>query len=99
MNLLSRVIAVAHGGIAAWLLAGSIIWFFLLTPYAIDAYQCKGKIGGGEVLGCLKPVATALRKDSNIATYATATVAAIIALQLSRRANDSQRSSDRRTAD
>ena len=90
MNPLSRVIAMAHSGIAAWLLAGSIIWFFLLTPYAIDAYQCKGKIGGGEVLGCLKPVATALRKDSNIATYATATVAAIIALQLSNRSRQSE---------
>ena len=93
MNLLGRVIAVAHGGIAAWLLAGSIIWIFLLTPYAIDAYQCKSKIGG-EVLGCLKPVATALRKDSNIATYATATVAAAIALQLSSRSRQSKPSGE-----
>ena len=90
MNPLRPVIAVVHGGIAAWLLAGSIIWIFLLTPYAIDAYQCKDKIGNGEVLECLKPVATALRKDSNIATYATATVAAIIALQLSSRSRESK---------
>ncbi len=90
MSLISRVIAVTHGGIAAWLLAGSIIWIFLLTPYAIDSYQCKERIGRGEVLGCLKPVAKALRKDSNVATYATATVAAIIALQLSNRSRQSK---------
>ena len=47
--------------------------------------ECWGACEDGKVRQCLKNVARELRADSNIATYATATVAAIIALQLANR--------------
>ena len=67
------------------LLFGLLAWFFLVTPYLLKAADCvieppeKGRIQ------CLKPVAQKLREDSNLATYATATVAAIIAVRLANR--------------
>ena len=88
MNRLKGIIGLLRSGMMAWLIAASVIWTFLLIPYAIDAYHCKDAIASGESLQCLKPIAASLRADSNIATYATATVAAIIALQLGRRISE-----------
>ena len=85
MNPVKRLLAAVRRGVLAWMIAGCVVWTFLLTPYAIGAYQCKDEFAQGESLQCLKPIAAALRKDSNVATYATATVAALIALQLSTR--------------
>ena len=61
------------------------MWLFLLVPYGISAYQCKAPAPEGTWFTCLKSVADELRHDSNLATYATATVASAIALQLSTR--------------
>ena len=80
----SRVVNAAAG----WLALGVLAWAFLLAPYAIATYDCVfGDHEAGQV-ECLKPVAQKLRRDSNIATYATATVAAIIAMQLANRNRD-----------
>ena len=82
----SRVLNAAAG----WLALGALVWAFLLAPYIIASYDCaladfdEQDPQAGKV-ECLKPVAQDLREDSNIATYATATVAAIIALQLANR--------------
>ena len=70
---------------ARWLCVGVAVWFFLGTPYAVSATECWYAREDGKVYQCLKSVARKLRADSNIATYATATVAAIIALQLANR--------------
>ena len=89
---MSRLVAnlrVLPGGLIAWLAVGFLVWGFLLTPYALAAYDCKDHSELADIQ-CLKPIAQELRQDSNIATYATATVAAIIALQLSRRASESR---------
>ena len=61
------------------------VWFFLGTPYAVSATERWDAREDGKVCQRLKNVARDLRADSNIATYATATVAAIIALQLANR--------------
>ena len=73
-----------------WVLVGLVIWAFLAWPYLHSAITCVLDHSSGGVqstVNCLKPVAGGLRKDSIIATYATATVAAAIALQLSQRRN------------
>ena len=76
----------ASSGVAAWLLAAVLVWAFLLMPYLVDTRDCMfGEDKAGKTYPCLKTVAQELREDSNIATYATATVAAIIALQLANR--------------
>ena len=81
-----RAIAVAlTTGAAIWAYVGIAVWFFLGTPYAIDAAECLDERFKERGMQCLKPVAQKLRKDSIIATYATATVAAVIALQLANR--------------
>ena len=85
-----------RAGVIAWLVFGFMVWGFLLTPYALEAANCFDNHRKSGRIACLKPVAKNLRSDSNIATYATATVAAIIALQLSRRASENRPdSSDR----
>ena len=79
-----------RAGVIAWLVFGFMVWGFLLTPYALDGAGCFDNSRQSGSVECLKPVAKDLRSDSNIATYATATVAAIIALQLSRRASENR---------
>ena len=76
---------------ASWLLAGSLFWVFLTAPYILETKECvwpeknsstdiRAQPENGRI-ECLKPVARQLRRDSNIAVYATATVAALIAFQ------------------
>ena len=77
---------------ARWLCVGVAVWFFLGTPYAVSATECWDAREDGKVHQCLESVARKLRADSNIATYATATVAAIIALQLANRVEAAERS-------
>ena len=72
-------------GNVVWAVVGIALWSFLLSPYAARAVNCWDANTGGEMVSCLKPIAYDLRSDSNLATYATATVAAAIALQLSNR--------------
>lgn len=77
-------------GLLWWAVVGLIIWSFLAWPYLHDAIGCvsdHSSNGVGPTAVCLQPVADKLRKDSIVATYATATVAAAIALQLSQRRN------------
>ena len=64
---------------------GVAAWLFLVTPYLVDAVGCVHNPPEKGRIQCLKPVAQELREDSNIATYATATVAAIIAVRLANR--------------
>ena len=71
--------------VSVWILIGWVVWLFLLVPYGISAYQCKSPAPEGTWFNCLKSVAHDIRRDTNLATYATATVAAAIALQLSTR--------------
>ncbi len=85
MTYLRSVARALTAGTAIWVCIGTVVWFFLGTPYAIAAANCMDERFAGGRVQCLKPVAKDLRQDSNIATYATATVAAIIALQLSSR--------------
>ena len=90
MRQLLRNRSRAFNAAAGWLALGALVWAFLLAPYIIASYDCAlgdfdehdRAVGKVE---CLKPVAQDLREDANIATYATATVAAIIALQLANR--------------
>ena len=89
MKLIRAIVSLVSNRVAAWLIIGVVVWVFLLAPYALDAANCFDDRQSQRV-GCLKPVAKRLRSDSNLATYATATVAAIIALQLSRRAGESR---------
>lgn len=74
-----------HWATATWLIFAVAVWFFLGAPYAIDAAECLDERFKERRMQCLKPIAKKLRKDSIIATYATATVAAVIALQLANR--------------
>lgn len=71
--------------VVAWIVFGIALWIFLTMPYAVVAFSCRDADGLGKTYECLKLVARDLRNDSNIATYATATVAAIIAWQLANR--------------
>ena len=64
---------------------GVAAWLFLVTPYLVDAVDCVHNPPEKGRIQCLKPVAQELRKDSIIATYATATVASIIAWRLANR--------------
>jgi hypothetical protein len=74
-------------GTAVWVLIGTALWIFLLSPYWVSTFGCWDATTqpGEKSVACLKLVANELRSDSNLATYATATVAAAIALQLSTR--------------
>lgn len=74
-----------HWAAVLWAVSGIAIWVFLAMPYAVSASECLDAGGIDSTYQCLKPVAKKLRADSNIATYATATVAAIIAMQLANR--------------
>ena len=85
MRSLRAIAAALTTGAAMWAYVGIAVWFFLGTPYAIDAAECLGERFKEHRMQCLKPIAQKLRTDSIIATYATATVAAIIALQLANR--------------
>lgn len=76
--------------ISVWVIIGLVAWAFLLIPYGVSAYQCKTPPAETTWFACLKFVARDLRRDSNLATYATATVAAAIALQLSNRSRESE---------
>ena len=71
-----------------WVVVGLLVWFFLATPYLLRTLDCVFEPPATGRVMCLKPVAQKLRRDSNIATYATATVAAIIAMQLANRNRD-----------
>ena len=64
---------------------GLSAWLFLVTPYLVEAVDCVHEPPEKGRIQCLEPVAQKLREDSNIATYATATVAAIIAVRLANR--------------
>lgn len=90
MRSLRLIVSALTTGAAIWACIGVAVWFFLGTPYAVAAARCLDEKLDGSRVECLKPVAKNLRADSNIATYATATVAAIIALQLSRRASENR---------
>ena len=87
---LREIVGALAAGAAIWTYVGIAIWFFLGTPYAIDAAECLDEQFKERRIQCLKPIAKKLRKDSIIATYATATVAAVIALQLSNRPPESK---------
>ena len=82
-NALARAISV-------WIIIGLVVWAFLLIPYGVSAYKCRTPTTETTWFTCLKSVAHDLRSDSNLATYATATVAAAIALQLSSRSRESE---------
>lgn len=76
-------------GNVVWAVVGIALWSFLLSPYVARTVNCWDANTEGEMVSCLKPIARDLRSDSNLATYATATVAAAIALQLSNRSRES----------
>lgn len=88
MHQLCAIVGALTTGPAIWACVGVAVWFFLGTPYAVSAAKCLDENLAGTRIECLKPVAKDLRRDANIATYATATVAAIIALQLSNRSRE-----------
>ena len=89
MNRLKPAIAKIAGhpkrAAVIWAAIGVLVWFFLATPYLFKAVDCVIETPEKGRIQCLKPIAQNLREDSNIATYATATVAAIIAMQLANR--------------
>lgn len=85
MNRIRQILSALGAGGLGWIVFASVIWGFLFAPYAVAAYECATDDTELRKIQCLKPVAQRLRNDSNIATYATATVAAIIALQLANR--------------
>ena len=58
---------------------------YLGTPYAIDAAERLDERFKEHRMRCLKPIAQKLRTDSIIATYATATVASVIAWRVANR--------------
>ena len=72
-------------GTFVWAVVGVTLWIFLLSPYWVAIADCFDSPKFHEARECLKSVASDLRSDSDLATYATATVAAAIALQLSNR--------------
>ena len=75
---------------AVWAVIGTALWMFLLSPYWTTTFGCWSPHHDQATYACLKSVAHDLRSDSNLATYATATVAAAIALQLSNRSRQSK---------
>ena len=85
MNRIRQILSVLGAGGLGWIVFASVIWGFLFAPYAVATYRCATDDSKSRKIQCLKPIAQELREDSNIATYATATVAAIIALQLANR--------------
>ncbi|MDE2787569.1 MAG: hypothetical protein OXL37_13025 [Chloroflexota bacterium] len=76
-------------GTFVWAMVGLTLWIFLLSPYWTSTINCFDSRQTSNVRACLKSVASDLRRDSNLATYATATVAAAIAFQLSNRSRQS----------
>lgn len=96
MRAINRVL---KAGLLWWAVIGLAIWMFLAWPYLNGAIVCVLDYTNGGVqsaAGCLKPVAADLREDQVIATYATATVAAAIALQLGQRRNSGRKDRSRR---
>ena len=87
---LRRLFGTLAGAVSIWIIIALVVWSFLLVPYGISAYKCKTPPAETTWFACLKSVARDLRRDSNLATYATATVAAAIALQLSNRSRQSE---------
>lgn len=89
MNRIQRLNRAKAGSwrwpVVAWIVFGIALWIFLTMPYAVAAFSCRDEGELDKTYQCLKLVARDLRNDPNIATYATATVAAIIALQLANR--------------
>ena len=79
-----------HVGVVIWAVAGAALWIFILSPYGVATGDCLDPREQTDVFVCLKGVAKDLRQDSNIATYATATVAAAIALQLTNRTRENR---------
>ena len=88
MRIPSDLVRFLQVGIVIWAVAGAVLWIFLLSPYGVATAACLDPRKHTDALVCLKGVANDLRSDSNIATYATATVAAAIALQLANRTRD-----------
>ena len=92
-RIMGTIHRVLKAGLLWWAAIGLAIWMFLAWPYLNGAIACVldyTNEGVQYAADCLKPVAADLRQDSNIATYATATVAAIIALQLRNRSRQSK---------
>ena len=85
MPHVGRFLSAALRAVSVWVIIGLVVWSFLLVPHGVSAYQCKSPVPDVSRFACLKSVAHDLRHDSNLATYATATVAAAIALHLSTR--------------
>lgn len=92
-SVLATLLNALKTGVAWWVIAGIVIWTFLAWPYGVSAFQCR-QPNEQTLSQCLKPLAEKIRSDSNLATYATATVAAAIALQLSNRNRESKPPSD-----
>ena len=87
--ILTNAVNALKTGVVWWVVAGIVVWTFLAWPYGVSAFQCR-QPDKQTLNECLQPIAQKIRKDSNIATYATATVAAAIALQLSNRSRESK---------
>ena len=90
VNNASGWVRFLHVGVVIWAVAGASLWIFLLSPYGVATATCLDPREHNDVLVCLKGVAHELRHDSNLATYATATVAAAIALQLANRGRETR---------
>ena len=92
VNMMAKIwiVASAPGSVIAVLAVfGMLGWIFLSAPYLISANRCPGPTFSAPLnVECLKPVARQLRADSNIAAYATATIATVIAVQLGRRSHE-----------
>ena len=83
-SILTTAVNALKTGVVWWVVAGIVVWTFLAWPYGVSAFQCR-QPDEQTLNECVQPIAQKIRKDSNLATYATATVAAAIALQLSNR--------------
>ena len=86
-SILTSAVNALKTGVVWWVVAGIVVWTFLAWPYGVSAFQCR-QPDEQTLNECLQPIAQKIRKDSNLATYATATVAAAIALQLASRGRE-----------
>ena len=92
-SILINVVNALKTGVVWWVVTGIVVWTFLAWPYGVSASQCR-QPDDQTLNECLQPIARKIRKDSNLATYAAATVAAAIVLQLSNRSRESQTPSE-----
>ena len=66
-----------------WFSTGTVFWLFLVAPHIIDASRCIPSLwDDSRAYDCFNLVAKTIWTDSILATYATATVGAIIAFYL-----------------